>query len=49
METPLAIEDICWNCGHGTEHHKHGDACRFEVCTCLGPALNGKVIVEVKA
>jgi hypothetical protein len=24
----------CFACGHGVEHHKHADACRFEACQC---------------
>ena len=24
----------CFHCGHGAEHHKHADACRYEDCQC---------------
>ena len=30
----LKSQDECHNCGHGGEHHKHADACRFETCQC---------------
>lgn len=34
-EPPEEGEDgVCFGCGHGEEHHKHGDACRFEDCAC---------------
>jgi len=28
--------DACTVCGHGLEHHKQADACRFEDCRCAG-------------